>query len=113
MVGQITYNKNGVSITRAYNQTVDVAGNTSVCSVIAVGTADETVILADVVPTGGIALFHNMDAAATIQIGDNATTYSLAVKPLEWGGPVRWNQPAIHVKASAGTPNLEIIAFPA
>lgn len=107
--GQMSLNFSKSNSTLQANESISV-NTTSVfyiSSVAAITTADVTVAMGDL-PSIGYVLLRNLaptstNPTPTLLIGPDGSAYQLALKAGE-SALFRWNQPALHLKASTNLP---------
>lgn len=94
----LTFSKNGSPpVQWSTSGNVTVAGSYYSNGIVSIGTADESLPLADV-GTIGFVCIKNLDATNFVLIGADGTNYPLKLLPGE-ECKTRWNGAAVHAKA--------------
>lgn len=109
---KIKYDKNGISDSRSFSDTVDVTGSGTIGGVQTIGTTEEALVVGDVA-TLGYARFLNIDATNYVTIGNytGGTYYPvLKLKPGE-AAVCRLAAATIYAKANTGAVKLEYMIF--
>lgn len=109
---KIKYEKNGISDTRIFSDTVDVSGSAICGGVQTIGTTEEAVAVGDV-GTLGFARFMNIDATNYVEIGSfvAATFYPLIkLKPGE-SCVCRLSAVTVYARANTAAVRLDYMIF--
>lgn len=101
-----TYSHNNASFSRTIKKTPTVTGTALTHAVQNIGTAEETLALGDVTPTG-YAIFYNLDATNYVELGKATATYVLKLKAGEAAVLRLDSWTTIYAKANTAAIDLE------
>lgn len=104
----LAYNKGFASLARTISGSITVSGTAYTYHVQNIGTAEETLVLGDVTPTG-YALFRNLDATNFVELGKATTVYVLKLKAGEWAVLRLDSWSTIYAKANTAAVDLEYL----
>lgn len=106
----LVYTKGLAVFDRSIASVYTVTANPTMHAIQNIGTAEETLALGDVTPTG-FALFRNLDGTNFVELGKVTATYVVKLKAGEWSFLRLDTWSTIFAKANTAAVDLEYMLF--
>lgn len=106
----LEYSKNGASVSKTKDFSIDITGNSFTNAVQTVGTSEESLSVHPDIGTVGYVLIINLDDTNFLEVGSTSGVYDIKVMPGEFA-IYRHNSNTIYAKADTAPVDAEFAVF--